>query len=82
MMLSFAQKISKQQYFPPEYMKSSVSEFLSFLFPHTGIVVPPQSVNITINEVAVMNCTAVATVIYWEINYISILAYSDKGFAD
>ena len=38
--------------------------------------------NITINEVAVINCTAVATVIHWEINYFSILAYSDKGFAD
>ena len=29
-----------------------------------------------------MNCTAIATVIHWEINYFSILAYSDKGFAD
>ena len=44
-----------------------------------GILAPPQSLNITINEVAVMNCTAVATYIDWEVNHVSVLVYSDKG---
>lgn len=33
-----------------------------------GIVIPPQSVNITLNKVAQVNCTAIASVILWAVN--------------
>ena len=33
-----------------------------------GIVIPPRSVNISLNEVAEINCKAIATFINWEVN--------------
>ena len=35
---------------------------------HAGIVTPPQSANVSLNEVAVFNCTAITTFINWEVN--------------
>ena len=52
------------------------------IFFHLEFVDLPQSINITLGEVAVMNCTAVATLIHWEINGYSVIDYNDKGFHD
>ena len=71
--LSVAQKISKHE---------TVLFNLNFdviLSQSAGILAPPQSVNITINEVTIINCTAVATYIHWEVNHVSVLVYSNKG---
>ena len=43
----------------------------------TEIVVPPQPVNITLSEVAVMNCTSNTPVIRWEINGYGIQHFSN-----
>ena len=50
---------------------SSLADYnFILLFYHLpeGIVVPPQPKNISLNQVAVLNCTAIATFIYWEVN--------------
>ena len=35
---------------------------------HKGIDIPPQSVNISLNGVATLNCTAIANFINWKVN--------------
>ena len=37
-------------------------------YPPSGIVSPPQSVNISLNEIAQINCTAIATFINWKVD--------------
>ena len=36
--------------------------------PDSGIVIPPKSVNISINELTEISCTAIKTFIDWEVN--------------
>ena len=43
----------------------------------TEIIAPPESVNITFNEVAVINCTSTAPVILWEVDGHSIQQFSN-----
>ena len=43
----------------------------------TEIVAPPQSVNITLNEVAAINCTSTAPVILWEVDGHSVQQFSN-----
>ena len=43
----------------------------------TEIVAPPQSVNITLNKVAVINCTSTAPVILWEIDGYGVQQFSN-----
>ena len=48
---------------------SCVSAWLTvYPFPPLGIVIPPTPKNISLNEVAKLNCTAIATFIIWEVN--------------
>ena len=47
------------------YHNSSTGVYHSFPL---DIVVPPQSVNITLNQRVLLNCTAVATFINWFVN--------------
>ena len=49
---------------------------------HTGILTPPRSVNISLNEVAVFNCTAIATFIIWRVNGEPVANIRSKGFDD
>ena len=50
----------------------------------TGIVTHPQSMNISLNGFARFNCTAIASVITWEIDGVLIdhSGVRDKGFDD
>ena len=49
----------------------------------SGIVVPPRSVNISLNEVAEINCIAIATFTAWEVNGQPFdNAIRSKGFDD
>ena len=50
-------------------------------FP-VGIVVPPQSVNITLNQRVLLNCTAVATFINWFVNGTSVSDLNMAVFND
>ena len=38
------------------------------LLVYPAIVIPPTPVNISLNEVAVLNCTAITTHIHWQVN--------------
>ena len=49
------------------YHNSSTSQECIYSFP-VGIVVPPQSVNITLNQRVLLNCTAEAVFINWYVN--------------
>ena len=50
----------------------------------TGIVTPPQSMNVSLNGFAMFNCTAIASVtVTWEIDGVLIDGgIRDKGFDD
>ena len=43
-----------------------LANYILLVYP--GIVIPPAPVNISVNEVAVLNCTAIATYIHWKAN--------------
>ena len=54
---------------------------LFLFYSHPGVVIPPQSVNISLNEVTVINCTAIAEFINWRVNGQPIDAIlTSKGF--
>ena len=46
-------------------------------------MIPPRSANVSLNEVAVLNCTAIATFIDWEVNGQAVdKSTRSKGFDD
>ena len=49
---------------------------------HPGILAPPQSVIISLNEVAVLSCTAIADFINWAVNGIPANEYKSNVFDD
>ena len=56
---------------------------LTSFYSYSGFVIPPQSVNISLNEVAEINCIAIATFINWVTNGQPLEnAIRDKGFDD
>ena len=49
----------------------------------TGVVTHPQSMNVSLNEFTMFNCTAIATFISWKIDGVLINGdIRDKGFDD
>ena len=54
-----------------------------FSHDKTGIVTHPQSMNVSLNGFATFNCTAIASIITWEIDGVIIDGdIRDKGFDD
>ena len=59
------------------------STSLTSIYSYSGFVIPPQSVNISLNDVAEINCKAIATFINWVVNGQPLdNAIRSKGFDD
>ena len=52
------------------------------MFPPEGILIAPQSVNMSFSGTAVVNCTAIASFILWEVNGKTTTDERGKGFDD
>ena len=61
---------------PQEYLFAGISHMI-------GVVTHPQSMNVSLNGFAMLNCTAIASLITWEIDGLLIDSdIRDKGFDD